>query len=400
MSAAAPSPVEATPSPVSNSGKGMRPTAKLGLIAVGLVFGLGVAFIPGGSRTRADKTTAQNDERPGDVGQRFQPWGDPARVASEQGQGAAASTSGAQPQGDLAKALLGALSGQGGRIRRVAPASIVAYAAPRETASAGTGTASRGAAVAGGTDPAAVPGGEGGSSRAAAGTGGGRGGTDTIAGMQVLRAARLPQPQFWLMPGDKLFCDQNEPIVGVEGAPFTCNLTGDVQGRTGHVTLLSKGARLVGTVVRGVDNGEERLGVSFNHAEDAPPAGEDPIVVPLNSPGADATGQAGLDGHVNTHFWSKLGATSAYALLDLATQGLSIGAGAALGGAFGGSRNTSVNVLNLGSQGRSLAQSEWGEQANRRPTFERNKGEPLTVFITHPIWFGDAVALRLRGDAR
>lgn len=219
--------------------------------------------------------------------------------------------------------------------------------------------------------------------------------------MQVLRAGRLPQPAFWLMPGDKLLCDQNEPIVGVEGAPFTCTLSYDVKGRTGTVTLLDKGTRLVGNVVRGLDNGEERLGVSFSHAEGpSNPRGEDPIVVSLNSPGADVTGQAGLDGHVNTHFWSKLGATSAYALLDLATQGLSVGAGAALGGALSGSRNSSVSVLNLSGEGRSLAQSEWGSQANRKPTFERNKGEPLTVFITHPIWFGDVVAVRLRDGLR
>ena len=40
------------------------------------------------------------------------------------------------------------------------------------------------------------------------------------------------------------------------------------------------------------------------------------------------------------------------------------------------------------------------QQANRRPSLERDRGEPLTVFIRHPIDFRDAVALRLRDDAR
>lgn len=301
----------------------------------------------------------------------------------------------------MAKALADALGNQG-RTRRVAPASIVGYEAPRQTAPSGSASAASTGFAKSGTaegDPAAVPvAGSGvGGSRGGSGASG-RNGADTIAGMQVLRATRLPQPQYWLMPGDKLPCDQNEPIVGVEGAPFTCVLSADVKGRTGGVTLLYKGARLVGTVVRGLENGEERAGVSFNHAEDAIRPGEpDPVVVPLNSPGADVTGRAGLDGHVNTHFWSKLGATAAYALVDVATLGASLGAANALGNAVGGRTGTNVGVFNLGPQGRSLAQSEFGRQADRRATFERNKGEPLTVFITHPIWFGDAVALRLRG---
>lgn len=402
MSATAPSPVGATPSPVSNSGKVMRPVTKLGLLGLGCVVGLGVAFLPGGARDKGDTKPTQGDERPGEVGRRFEAWGDQSGQGQAQGQGGAAAPVGAQVQAAVAKALADALGNQG-RPRRVAPASIVGYEAPRETAAVGSQapSASSTSLAKSGTaegDPAALPGadGPGGASRGAPGARGGRGGTDTVAGMQVLRASRLPQPQFWLMPGDKLPCDQNEPIIGVEGAPFTCVLSADVKGRTGGVTLLYKGARLVGTVVRGLENGEERAGVNFNHAEDAARAGEDPIVVPLNSPGADVTGRAGLDGHVRTLFWQKLGATGAYALLDLATQGLSVGVGAALGNALGGGRNSSVNVLNLGNQGRSLAQSEFGEQANRKPQFARNRGEPLTVFITHPIWFGDAVALRLR----
>lgn len=395
MSASAPSPVQATPSPVSNSGKAMKPVTKLGLLGLGCVIGLGVAFLPGGSRERPAKNPAQGEEQAGEIGRRFEQW------ETQQGQGATTTPPvGAQVQAAVAKALAESLGNQ--RVRRAPPASIVGYEAPRQAAQAGSQAPRASSDTTKGAGAGDDPGGEagtGGTSRGGAGAAG-RGGRDTIAGLQVLRASRLPQPQYWLMPGDKLPCDQNEPIVSIEGAPFTCVLSADVKGRNGNVTLLHKGARLVGTVVRGLDNGEERLAVAFNHAEDAARPGEDPVVVPLNSPGADVTGRAGLDGHVNTHFWSKLGGVAAYALLDLATQGLSVGAGAALGGALGGGRNSSVNVLNLGSQGRSLAQGEFGQQANRRPSLERASGEPLTVFISHPIDFRDAVAVRLRGSAR
>lgn len=400
MSASAPSPVQATPSPVSNSDTGMRPVTKLGLLGLGCMVGLGVAFMPGWSRDPPEKNPTQGEERAGEIGRRFEQW--EAQQGQQQGQGTGTTPPvGAQVQAAVAKALAESLGNQG-RPRRVVPASIVGYEAPRQMAQGGSAAHAASSGItktAGAEANSAAAGGAGGASHSGSGTAG-RGGRDTIAGLQVLRASRLPQPAYWLMPGDKLPCDQNEPIVSIEGAPFTCALSADVKGRNGNVTLLHKGARLVGTVVRGLDNGEERLAVAFNHAEDAARPGEDPVIVPLNSPGADVTGRAGLDGHVNTHFWSKLGGVAAYALLDLATQGLSVGAGAALGSALGGGRNSSVNVLNLGSQGRSLAQSEFGQQASRRPSLERASGEPMTVFISHPIDFRDAVAVRLRGGTR
>ena len=377
MSAAAPSPVAANPSPVANSSWAPAPGTKLTLCAVTAVAVLTAVFLPGGSREQPKQARPVADERPGEVGQRFQDWESQKPPKAE----AAALNSGPSMP-DTSKQAGGM---DGVRLRRVAPTSIVGHQAPAQSAAAAA------AYTSGAATPPPPP------SRDDRARGVGAGPGDTVAGMKVLRAARLPQAQLWLMPGDKVPCLQVEPIVGIEGAQFTCEVHTDVKGRTGGVTLLDKGSRLVGTVVRGLDNGEDRLGVVFSHAEGPADLGEDPIIVALDSPGADVTGRAGLDGRVETHFWSKLGGVAAYALIDLASQGLSLGVGSALGGSRGGAP---VGVFNFGGQGRSLAQSEFGQQANRRPTIERDRGEPLTVFIRHPIDFRDAVALRLRSDAR
>ena len=381
MSATVPSPVAAAPSPVANSGRAVAPGTKLALCGIGAVAILTAVFLPGGARQQPEQARSVADERPGEIGQRFQEWEAQRAAAAQQGAG---NSGPAMP--DAGK---GGAGMDGVRLRRVAPTSIVGYQASAQAAPAAPAPPP--------ATPVRAPANDG-PTRNADGPSSTAG---TVAGMRVLRAGRLPQPQFWLMPGDKVPCLQVEPLVGIEGAQFTCEVHSDVKGRTGGVTLLDKGSRLVGTVVRGLDNGEERLGVVFSHAEGPAHPGEDSIVVPLDSPGADVTGRAGLDGRVETHFWSKLGGVAAYALIDLASQGLSLGVGSAIGSALGGSRGgASVGVFNFGSQGRSLAQSEFGQQANRRPTIERDRGEPLTVFIRHPIDFRDAVALRFRGSAR
>ena len=383
--AAAPSPVAATPSPVANSGRGMAPGTKLALCGIGAVAVLTAVFLPGGAREQREQAQPVANQQPGEIGRRFQDWDTQSAGGGQQGAG--------KPGPDMPDAGKGSAGGMDGvRLRRVAPTSIVGYQAPSQGAAAAASAQAPATSRAPERDAVA---------RDAGNAAGGVGATGTVAGMRTLRAARLPQPQFWLMPGDKVPCLQVEPIVGIEGAQFTCEVHTDVKGRTGGVTLLDRGSRLVGTVVRGLDNGEERLGVVFSHAEGPADRGEDPIVVALDSPGADVTGRAGLDGRVDTHFWSKLGGVAAYALIDLASQGLSLGVGSAVGSALGGNRGGApVGVFNFGSQGRSLAQSEFGQQANRRPTLERDRGEPLTVFIRHPIDFREAVALRFRDSAR
>lgn len=385
MSAAAPSPVAANPSPVANSSRAVSPGTKLALCGIGAVALLTAVFLPGGAREQPEQARPVTDERPGEIGQRFQEWEAQRLAAAQQGTG---SSGPAMPD-----------AGKGGtgmdsvRLRRVAPTSIVGYQASPQAA-AGTYTSAQAGAASAPTPGRDSP------SRGGPVDAPGRA-AGTVAGMRTLRAERLPQPQFWLMPGDKVPCLQVEPIVGIEGAQFTCEVHTDVKGRTGGVTLLDKGSRLVGTVVRGLDNGEERLGVVFSHAEGPADLGEDPVVVAMDSPGADVTGRAGLDGRVETHFWSKLGGVAAYAVIDLASQGLSLGVGSAVGSALGGNRGGApVGVFNFGSQGRSLAQSEFGQQANRRPTIERDRGEPLTVFIRHPIDFRGAMTLRLRDGTR
>lgn len=367
--------VQGAPSPVSGGRRGASPLVKAGLIGGGCLtlLWLGVYGLPGERGAAAPRMPG--DERAGEIGRPFQPYDKPRDEASASQAQPAAMSQVALPQMPT-----GALPGAFGvpRIRRPAPAPIAAYEAPARPVA----------------QPSTAPGAPAGPGDTPVGAGPGASGA--IAGMRPLRAERLPQPQYWLMPGDKIPCVQLEPIVSIDQAPFSCVVPNDVWGRTGTVVLLEGGTRMVGKVVRGLERGEERLAVRFNHAETPSHNGEDPIIVPLDSIGADVAGRAGLDGQINTHFWEKLAGVGAYALLDTTINVGSAAAGAALGRTLAGSGVGGVGILNMG-QGRSLAAREYDSSINKRPSLDRNQGEPLTVFVQHPLDFRSVIAVRMRG---
>ena len=367
--------IQGAPSPVAGGRRGVPPLLKAGLIGGGCLtlLWLGVYGLPGERGAAAPRMPG--DERAGEIGRPFQPFEKPRDEAPAPQVQAAAMNQAAPLQ--MPAAFPGAAFGVP-RIRRPAPAPIAAYEAPARPAA----------------QPSAAPGTPTGTGDSP--TGATPGSAGAIAGMRPLRAERLPQPQYWLMPGDKIPCVQLEPIVSIDQAPFSCVVPNDVWGRTGTVVLLEGGTRMVGKVVRGLERGEERLAVRFSHAETPSHGGEDPIVVPLDSIGADVAGRAGLDGQINTHFWERLAGVGAYALLDTTVNVGSAAAGAALGRTLSGSGVGGVGILNMG-QGRSLAAREFDSSINKRPSLDRNPGEPLTVFVQHPIDFRSVVAVRVRG---
>lgn len=210
-----------------------------------------------------------------------------------------------------------------------------------------------------------------------------------IAGMAVQRAQILPDPAWWLMPGDKIPCENLEPITARTGADFSATVPVDVMGRTGTQTLVPRFSRVKGHVVRGLQNGQERLAAILTSIETPSVPGRPTIVVPLAAPAADVLGQVDLEGNVETHFWSRLGAVAAYAGLDALSTAGGVLAGQALSDAISGASGGrgGVGIYSFNGIGRSLAGSEYGHQINRPPSFERPQGQACTVFVNQPIDF-------------
>ena len=133
----------------------------------------------------------------------------------------------------------------------------------------------------------------------------------TAVRAQVLPAQRLLLPKRRI---HRLHVGKPPSIRRCRGMT-TCVMATDTFGVDGKVVLLERGTKLIGETRGQVQQGAARIFVVWTEART--PTG---VVVPLDSPGADELGRAGLPGEVDTHFWQRFGAAMLVSVIDGAVQ--------------------------------------------------------------------------------
>ncbi len=131
----------------------------------------------------------------------------------------------------------------------------------------------------------------------------------------AVQAQRLPDARFLLPRGAFIDCTLETAIDSTLPGMTTCVTASDTFGADGKVVLLERGTKLVGETRGQVQQGQARLFVLWTQART--PAG---VVVPLDSPGTDELGRAGVTGEVQRHFWQRFGAALLISLVDGAVQ--------------------------------------------------------------------------------
>lgn len=147
-------------------------------------------------------------------------------------------------------------------------------------------------------------------------------------------------------------------------------------GATGRFILIPQGAKLVGDYDNAVTTGQERVLVAWTR-----------IIFPDSSsidlgkmPGTDASGLAGFNAEVNTHFWKMFGSAM---MLSVLSAGAQISQG---GQDSGGSLNAQQSIAaGLGQQFGQLGQELARRNARIQPTLELAPGYRFTVMVTKDI---------------
>lgn len=137
--------------------------------------------------------------------------------------------------------------------------------------------------------------------------------TPTVA--SATRAQQLPSERLLLPKGAFIDCTLETAIDSSLPGMTTCITAADTFGADGKVVLLERGTKLVGETRGQVQQGQARVFVLWTEART--PAG---VIVPLDSPGTDELGRAGLPGEVNRHFWERFGAAILVSLIDGVVQ--------------------------------------------------------------------------------
>lgn len=142
-------------------------------------------------------------------------------------------------------------------------------------------------------------------------------------------------------------------------------VSADVRSFDGSRVLVPRSSRLIGQYKSGLQAGQKRAYVIWTRL-----IRPDGVSVNIASPAIAFSGETGLSGKVNTHFFERFGS----AMLLSVIGGLS----AVTGGTTG---------LVIASGGQSAAAAAVGQSANIGPTVRVRQGEPIRVFTARDLDF-------------
>jgi type IV secretion system protein VirB10 len=141
-------------------------------------------------------------------------------------------------------------------------------------------------------------------------------------------------------------------------------VSADVRSFDGTRVLVPRSSRLIGQYKSGLQAGQKRVYVIWTRL-----IRPDGVSVNIASPATGFSGETGLAGKVDSHFFERFGS----ALMLSVVGGLS-----ALGGNAG---------IIVGGSGQSAAAAAVGQTAQIGPTVRVRQGEPIRVFIARDLDF-------------
>jgi type IV secretion system protein VirB10 len=192
------------------------------------------------------------------------------------------------------------------------------------------------------------------------------------------QAQRLPDSHFLLPRGAFLDCTLETAIDSTLPGMTTCVTAADTFSADGKVVLLERGTKLVGETRGQLQQGQARLFVLWTQART--PAG---VLVPLDSPGTDELGRAGVGGEVQRHFWQRFGAA---VLISVIEGGIQAGVQAA------SHSNGTIIYAPAGSQ--DVLTESLKDSAQIAPTLTKANGERIEVLVARDVDFRTVYELR------
>lgn len=141
----------------------------------------------------------------------------------------------------------------------------------------------------------------------------------------------------------------------------------DVRSFDGSRVLIPRSSRLIGEYKGVTQAGQRRAFLMWTRL-----VRPDGVSIALASPAADFSGQAGIGGQVNSHFFSRFGSSILLSILG--------GAGSLFTG------GASTVVVSGGQSAASVAAQHDG---NRPPTIKVQQGQPIRVFTARDLIFSD-----------
>lgn len=194
-------------------------------------------------------------------------------------------------------------------------------------------------------------------------------------------AGLLGDRNFLLTQGTMIDCTLQTKLVSTQPGLLTCLSTHDVMSANGKVKLIDAGTKFTGYQSGGIQQGQARAFVTWNRLET--PAG---VIVELASPGTGPLGEAGLDGHVDNHFWERFGNAILLSLVG------DFGNWASNQGQSG---DNNIRFDNTAQGGQEAIAKILERSLDIPPTLYKNQGERIGIMVARDLDFSHVYDLEL-----
>ncbi len=188
--------------------------------------------------------------------------------------------------------------------------------------------------------------------------------------------SQIPHPESTIAEGEMLEGSLETAINSDLPGMIQAILTRPVYSYTGLNLLIPAGSRLLGQYTSIASNGAatNRIFVIWNRI--ITPSG---LSLMINSPGADALGQAGISADVvNTHFWKIFGTAALLSVMGVAVSTEGVGSQDQPNSA-NAYRQSVANSLNSSTE-KSLSRNE-----DIQPTLHIYQGDKIMIFVAHDL---------------
>ncbi|WP_053243657.1 MULTISPECIES: type IV secretion system protein VirB10 [unclassified Achromobacter] len=198
--------------------------------------------------------------------------------------------------------------------------------------------------------------------------------------LTAARAGTLGNRDLLITQGTMIDCVQDTRFVSAQAGMITCYAPHDVRSTSGRVVLIDEGTKFIGYQQGVLSQGQPRIGVVWSRLET--PKG---VVIHLDSPGTGALGEAGLDGHIDTHFAERFGGAILVSLIS------DFGAWAS---SRGDNSSGSIRFDSTGDAARDAVSTVLDNSINIPPTLYRNQGGRIGIYVARDLDFSSVYALR------
>ena len=204
------------------------------------------------------------------------------------------------------------------------------------------------------------------------------------ASSQQADATPLVHPDTLMQRGTYIRCVLETRIISDIPGFSTCLVSEPVYSFNGHTLLLPKGSKILGKY----QGGQQQRRVSVIWDRIITPTGID---VNMSSPGMDQLGGAGLPGHYDAHWGSRIGAALMISLLSDAFKYEAAEHGPTTTTVGNGFVTQEPFQSNTAQTVQSLANQAVQEAVNRAPTVTLNQGTVIYIYVAQDVDFSGVV---------